>query len=205
MQHSAEIRWFHRGALGSATTKWFADGKTLDAEERTDRYLVFPGCESGGVKMRTYGQKRNFEIKLLRGAAEPLMLPSGVSGRADCWVKWSYGDPAVDDLVRDLMRASDGSVDVEKTRYLRKFSTDSGSPAEVDPTARPTAGCGIELTGLVVRNEAWWSFALEAFGAPENVRATLETVARAFLHTRRPADAFSTANSCSYPAWLAAF
>jgi len=78
MQHSAEIRWFHRGALSDATRKSFTDGKTLAKEQRTDRYLVFPGRESGGVKLRSYGpgKKQNLEVKLLRGAAEPLVLPA---------------------------------------------------------------------------------------------------------------------------------
>jgi hypothetical protein len=205
MQHSAEVRWFHRGPVGQGSLQWFTDGKTLAPERRTDRYLTFPGCESGGVKLRSYEDKRNFEIKLLRGAAEPLRLPAGVSGRADCWVKWSQGG-AAGPLVQELMGApAQGFVDVEKTRYLRKFSTDAGRPGEVEVDARPSSGCGVELTGLSVRNEAWWSFAFEAFGEPGSVRATLEAVAREFLATRRPVDAFGTANSCSYPAWLAGF
>jgi len=205
MQHSAEIRWFHRGAAGDATMRWFSDGRALAPEVRTDRYLVFPGCESGGVKLRSYGPKRNLEIKLLRGAAEPMTLPSGVSGRADCWVKWSYGEASVDALVGELTQACGAFVDVAKTRWLRKFSTDGGEPEEVDPGARPASGVGAELTALVVRGEAFWSFALEAFGAPERVRSTLEVVAREFLGARPPVDPFSTANSCSYPAWLAGF
>lgn len=204
MQASAEIRWFHDGAANDETMQWFSGGRKLEAETRTDRYLVFPGCESGGVKLRSYKDKRNFEIKLLRGAAEPLRLPHGVSGRADAWVKWSYGDDAVHPLVEKLMGAKDGFVDVKKTRYLRKFSLDDGGPVEVDGDARPKSGCGVELTLLEVGDARWWSFAFEAFGDAGHVRNHLEVVARHFLDEHRPVDRFDTANSCSYPAWLAA-
>lgn len=205
MQHSAEIRWFHRGVVSDATMGWFRDGQTLEAERRTDRYFSFPGCEAGGVKLRSYGDKRNFEIKLARGAAEPLVLTAGVSARTDCWVKWSYGEVAGHALVAELMQATAGFIDVDKTRYLRKFSMDAGSPVEVDPKERPDTGCNLELTALGVGGEEWWTFALESFGAPETVRATVATVAQAFLRARQPLDRFTTANSCSYPAWLAAF
>ena len=205
MQQSAEIRWFHKGAFGAGTMQWFADGKTFEAETRTDRYFVFPGCESGGVKLRTYKDKRNFEIKLLRGAAEPVRLSPSVSGRADCWVKWSYGAAPVHGLVQELMSASDGFVDVEKTRYLRKFSMDGGSPVEVDAKEMPDAGCGVELTQLSVGGVQWWSFALEAFGTPDRVRSNLDLVARDFLAGRSAVDSFTSANSCSYPTWLVGF
>ena len=205
MQFSAEVRWFHRGNLTDQTMSWFADGKTLGAETRTDRYLVFPGTESGGVKLRTYKEKRNLEVKLLRGAAEPISLTPSVSGRTDCWVKWSYGDAPVHALVQALMGTANGFVDVEKVRSLRKFSMDRGVPEEVAETAMPDVGCGVELTRLTVRSEAWWTFAFEAFGPPDRVRGILDTVARAYLVTRPPVDAFATANSCSYPGWLAGF
>ncbi len=202
MQNSAEIRWFHDGPLGEKTLDWFKGAKNLVAETRTDRYFAFPGCESGGVKLRTYNDKRNFEIKLQRGGPEPLKLPAGLSGRADCWVKWSCGEDSVHALVGELMAANKGFIDVEKTRYLRKFSADAGQRIEVDGNARPAAGCGVELTALSVHGKPWWSFALEAFGPDEHIRQILLETARDFIAQNPPIDTFTVANSCSYPVWL---
>lgn len=83
MLHSAEIRWFHQGLLPLPTVQWFCDGQSLSMEERTDHYLVFPGCESVGVKIR----EESFEIKALKGMPDSVQFPAGVSGRVECWIE----------------------------------------------------------------------------------------------------------------------
>ncbi|MCE7988955.1 MAG: hypothetical protein DYG89_47985 [Caldilinea sp. CFX5] len=201
---SAEIRWFYGGELPQATLDWFCYDELVSApEERTDRYLIFPGSESVGMKVRKYGDKHNLEVKALRGGTETLHLPNGVTGRTECWVKWSYGEEPVAPLVQALLAQANGSVDVQKKRWLRKFSLDSGQPAPVSTDQRPAEGCTVELTQLHVQDRPYWTLALEAFGAEQQVRAHLWTVATAFLAQHSPPVSCTTVNSCSYPVWLA--
>ncbi len=203
MQQSAEIRWFYPGNFDANMLAWFSSSQSLEAETRIDRYFIFSGCESGGVKLRTYKEKRNFEIKLLRGAAETVRLTPSASGRADCWVKWSYGDDPAHAMVQALMDKTEGFIDVEKKRFLRKFSMDAGSQAvEVDAKQMPMSGCGIELTQLKVNGVDWWTFGFEAFGPAENIQTILRSIASDFFTEHPPTALFSSANSCSYPAWL---
>lgn len=206
MQHSAEIRWFVAGALTPEVHDWFCQGQTLEPEERTDRYLVFPGCESVGVKIRDGGAtgKDPFEIKALKGTAETLQLPNSISGRTDCWVKWSNSMPSNQAWLEALRAEPAGWVAVAKKRWVRKFAISGDVATEVPSEQRPAEGCNVELTELEVGRERWWSFAFEAFGAAEHVRDNLRVATAQFLSTSPPVS-FSVANSCSYAVWLANF
>lgn len=207
MQHSAEIRWFVAGALTPEVHDWFCQGQTLEPEERTDRYLVFPGCESVGVKIRDGGAtgKDPFEIKALKGAAETLQLPNSISGRTECWVKWSNSMPSDQAWLQALRAEPAGWLAVAKKRWVRKFTVTGDGATEVPSEQRPAEGCNVELTELEVGVERWWSFAFEAFGVPERVRDNLRVAAVHFLSTEHPLTQLTVANSCSYAAWLANF
>ena len=100
MLETAEIRWFFKDAAPAAVRDWFAEDRDLIFEERTDRYLVFPGCESVGVKLRDAepGGETRLEVKAIRDAPEVLNFPNGVTGRASSWVKWSHPTGALDQL-----------------------------------------------------------------------------------------------------------
>ena len=53
MLHSAEIRWFVPGQIPQAVLDWFGAGHALKPEEkRIDEYLMFPDCDTVGVKLR---------------------------------------------------------------------------------------------------------------------------------------------------------
>lgn len=204
MLFSAEIRWFYFGELPQSTVDWFCyDDRVSEPEERTDRYLIFPGCESVGMKIRMYKDKHHIEIKALRGASEILQFPNRVAGRTDCWVKWSYGETPALALVQALQEESTDCIDVGKKRWLRKFSLDHGQSEPVAAATRLNEGCNVELTKLHVRDRSGWSLAFEAFGPETQVRQHLWTVATHFLTQCPPVDQCSTVNSCSYPAWLA--
>src|SRR5437764_7681412 len=94
MLDSAEIRWFlpsPSSGFVDAVLKWFksqytADGVGVQSEKREDSYLVFPGCDSIGVKLRA---GKDLEIKAIAASPRPFQLDSGVSGRIDQWVKYS--------------------------------------------------------------------------------------------------------------------
>ncbi|HEX9005077.1 MAG TPA: hypothetical protein VGB07_34525 [Blastocatellia bacterium] len=207
MQHSAEIRWFVAGALTPEVHDWFCQGQTLEPEERTDRYLVFPGCESVGVKIRDGGAtgKDPFEIKALKGASETIQLPNSVSGRTDCWVKWSNSHPANQAWLEALRAEPAGWLAVAKKRWVRKFALNQNVIEEVPNQQRPAEGCNVELTALEADGQAWWSFAFEAFGEPDGVRGNLRSIAIRFLSSQAPLTRFTVANSGSYAVWLANF
>jgi hypothetical protein len=198
MLHSAEVRWFDTGAIPTAVQAWFCGGLTLTPEIRTDRYLRFEGCETVGVKIR----QGNFEIKALRGATESVRYADVVTGRADCWVKWSYSQPPVEAWVQALLEDSRGWVEIGKTRLLRKFSLERGAVEEVAATQRPQEGCNFELTEIRSGRGLWWSLALEAFGDPSRVRENLRQTAVTLFAQSPPPLALDTTRSCAYPVFL---
>lgn len=167
--------------------------------ERTDRYLVFPGCESVGVKVR----EGRFEIKALKGAAEIVRYPSSVSGRTECWVKWSHSSSVIDPWLQSLQQERADWIDVTKARWLRTFTYDGEQVAELQRNVPPALGGTVELTHITALNEAWWSLAIEAPGAPHQVRETLRVVAEFFFLHNSPPISLNATHSCSYPAWLA--
>ncbi len=198
MFHTAEVRWFYPGDLPTDILAWFTTGQIITAEERTDHYLIFPGCETIGVKIRT-GQ---FEIKALKGGSEVVQFADTVTGRSDCWVKWSHSQPDIDWL-QTLDRTQNRWIDVTKVRRQRRYAIEQGQVREVDlDTAIPEGGA-IELTHIRAGGGAWWTLALEAYGEPNRMRATLQYIAETFFARYPPPYRFDTTRSCSYPVWLA--
>ncbi len=198
MLHSAEVRWFDAGAIPTEVQAWFCGGQTLAPEIRTDRYLRFEGCETVGVKIR----QGNFEIKALRGATESVRYADSVTGRADCWVKWSYSQPPVEAWVQALLADSRGWVEIGKRRLLRKFSLDKGAVEEVAATERPQEGCNFELTEISSSGALWWSLAFEAFGDPARVWENLRLTAVGLFAQSPPPLLLDTTRSCAYPVFL---
>lgn len=206
MLHSAEVRWFKRGSLPLEAVGWFRAGRPLSAEERTDRYLVFPGCETVGVKVR----QESLEIKALRGSSEVVHFPCGVAGRAECWVKWSSDQPGVQAWLQALLREAPpdgrgqaGWTAVAKTRWLRTFSLDGRLVAEVTFGQRVSEGCRVELTRILAAGGEWWSVGLETFGDPARMHDSLRLGGSHFFAHHPPLEVLEVAGSCSYPAWLA--
>lgn len=201
MLYSAEVRWFYHEPRPESILNWFCTNKSLSPEDpRMDHYLVFPGSESVGIKIR----EGKFEAKALRGASEIVQYPYNISGRSECWIKWSYEKEAVKTWVQAILSESHGWVDVTKVRWLRKFSLDHPELLEVSDDERPKEGCNVELTQLTIAGEEWWSFAFEAFGEPGQVREYLQKVAEHFFSIHPPI-LFQAINSCPYPVWLANF
>jgi len=219
--HSAELRWFlpqedEKGQL----LRWFCmqeqlplheegryDPQAITApfvkreRERVDEYLLLPKSETVGVKRR----QGRLEVKALVAGPRPFSL-GGVVGRADQWVKWSFtpSEPIAHPLETELERAGPWRQ-VVKSRYLQKYSFDSGRPVAGSPDQRPDSGCVIELTRINVEAnvEAWLTFGFEAFGLPGQVVGLLdEAVAHFFAVHGLPPVALERSDSLSYPAWL---
>ena len=198
--YSAEIRWFFHGEPPYRFID-FTDGQLSVAEPRTDRYLLFAGCSTVGVKER----EGRFEIKALRSEGETLSLEEGVRGKVECWAKWSYGKSPVQSWITALRKEPGGWLKVTKRRVLRRFSVHPDMPIEVEEDAMIHEGCNVELTAINVQDSSWWTFGLEAFGNKDKVRNHLLLTARTFFEHQTPERKLEIINSCGYPAWLNQF
>lgn len=198
LAYSAELRWFVEGALPAPVEDWFRRRpRCSEAEMRVDEYLLLPGCETVGVKLRS----KNFEVKALRVAPCAATI-GGVAGLLDGWVKWTLSDPAVTPFAA-AMRGDAVLVSVPKTRFLVKYSFDGGAPQPVAAEAHPVEGCNAELTVLECAGRAWWTVAFEAFGAVVSLEDHLVGAAAAFFGAGAAPQRFALDQSCSYPVWLA--
>jgi len=199
LTYTAEIRWFFEGALSGGVEDWFCHGLCSEAETRTDSYVRLPGCETVGIKLR----EKNFEVKALTHAGRHAAIDAS-AGLREGWVKWSFSDPAVTPFA-DAMRDGVPLLAVDKKRRLRKYACDSGTPQPIAPAAQPAEGCNAELTSLMLEGRPWWTIGFEAFGSSGTIEHSLLATLRRFLGDGTGPLRFETANSYSYPAWLARF
>lgn len=207
--NSAEVRWFFPGdspgegritSPPSNVKEWFKQGIDLvwPPKERTDCYLLLPGCETTSVKLR----EGRFEVKTIRGGSEAVSYGKGISGRSEAWIKWSYGKEGVEMFIDALEQEPEGWIEVTKWRWLRKYSLDKKIPIEVNINDRPKKGCDIELTAIKASDSYWWTFGFEGFGSADAVRENLHIVATHFFARTKPPLSLNTTNSCAYPVWL---
>jgi len=207
--NTAEVRWFflidppHKDfpiSPPGEVKEWFQEGSDLvwPPKKRTDRYLHLPGCETTSVKLRD----GKFEVKAIRGGSESVSFGSGVSGRTDTWIKWSYDKEGVEIFTDALELEAEDWIDVSKWRWLRKFSLDNKVPIEVSVNDLPLQGCNMELTAIQAIDSGWWTFSLEGFGSADSVRGNLNTVAAQIFSKSKPPLSLNTTNSCAYPVWL---
>jgi hypothetical protein len=201
MKSSAEVRWFYKQELPLGMKDWFC-GSRLCKEEaaRTDHYLMLPGSNEVGVKVR---DGRKLEIKARTRMPQPFFLATGASvGRQDAWIKWSLDNPEAVGRLAAIGSNSPEWVPVTKKRWLREFQVGAaGEIEETDADAMAEHGCKAELCELGVRGSRWWSLAFESFG--EVNRATnLEQVARHFLKVLPNGRVLTERDSMAYPEWL---
>jgi len=201
MKRSAEIRWFYKQELPLGVKDWFC-GSRLCKEEaaRTDHYLVLPGSNEVGVKVR---DGRKLEIKARTRMPQPFFLATGASvGKQDTWVKWSREDREVADRLAALEDASPEWVAVAKKRWIRKFRLDAADNVEeTDPGTELDRGYEVELSEVTVRGEPWWTLAFESFGEV-NRTTYLEQVALHVLKMLPHGVALTERDSMAYPEWL---
>jgi hypothetical protein len=202
MLHSCEIRWFFLGVIPEEAKNWFEASDDQEEESRGDVYLVFPGCEATGIKLRN-GAK--FEIKARRSGPKTIEPVKGVVGRADCWVRWSPDFELTGELKRAMTEGYHW-IEVDKTRWLRRYQIKDGArPSEIAKKDAPLQGCNVELAELQVESGVWYTIGFEAFGPAKSVDDHLRATVEDFFSSR-PGEVpkyFSDANSMSYPAWFA--
>ncbi len=202
MLHTAEIRWFMPGILTEKTLNWFSAGRPLEtATVQVHEYLLFPGCDTVGVKFR----EDRLEIKAKAGLSQPLSPRTGVRGLREQWIKWSLPTKGLP-MFGGLLRQSGPWLKVRKERNQRIFSAETGNLQEIPIGVFPVAGCNIELTRLEVEAHpsVWFTLGFEAYGPPAITARILEKGLSFFFERRGPAPGMklNKANSCGYPAWL---
>ena len=205
MFHTAEIRWFLEGRPEAGVLDWF-EASPLKKEEdpRIDSYLLLPGCNTCGAKIR----QGHFEIKAQTSPPVPVEFGNGIAGKRAAWVKWSSGLAGA-----QLLQEQQGPetwVCVEKSRLLRLFELSAGIVERPAAEWLAGPGCFVELAALRVASDAddwdaatvWWSVCREAFGHAEDVRRHVDRMASSDwlqpLAALLPSEA-----SMSYPEWLA--
>lgn len=206
MLYSAESRWFFNDGLPAAVDDWFLEGHAIEPESRTDRYLVFPGCDCVGVKLRQADDAGGgkFEVKALVGAPEISRFSPRATARTDAWVKWTCPTESFPDWVEAILASESSWLTIQKRRSSRRFSLDGNACAEVANDLQPKEGCDVELVVLQVDGDLWWTLGFESFGPREAVRSNLRTIATRWFERDAPCT-FGAIQSLSYAAWVAGF
>ncbi|MBD2184169.1 hypothetical protein H6S82_25640 [Planktothrix sp. FACHB-1355] len=200
---TTELRWFNRGKLPEDIKDWF-NGDALgehhqSPEEREDIYLYIPECEYLGIKLR----QQRLEIKLRKAELDTLSFGDNVEGKAEKWVKWSCEDATAESLIPADALKKRPWVSVKKVRSQRKYQVSADASVTSVPVDKAiNQGCNVEITQLDIKDNLWWSLALEAFGEDANLMYNLETVS-IWLFQTYSASKLQVQNSSAYPQWLA--
>jgi hypothetical protein len=206
MLHTSEARWFFKGELPDRVVAWFGSDPSKEAEARSDCYLVFPGCDSVGVKLRDANDpsQSHFEVKARMRGPHVARLGPRVTARVDEWVKWSAPLDRFSQWADSILTSEPTWITVDKQRSQRLFSVDGAEPTEVALEDEPKEGCTVDLvTLLAAGNEPWWTVGLESFGSAESCAPNLLQVGR-FVFSESVPQEFEIVQSLSYATWAAA-
>jgi hypothetical protein len=188
MDRTAELRWFFRRPPPEPVVGWFE--KTADpAEERTDVYLVLPGTDALGVKIR--GGSSKFEFKLRARPGVQLGLPGGITGQLEEWQRWSFSRGGLTRLLPRLGLPRAGWVPVVKRRRQTTIPF------------RGEAGCKAELTTLAAEGQHWTTVGFESYGREVDLVPALEAAGDAVFGSIDLPATLGAELSCGYPGWLA--
>jgi hypothetical protein len=188
MDQTAEIRWFLRGPPPGPVVAWF-ERAAEPPRTRTDIYLVLPGTDALGVKIR--GGTTSFELKLRPQPGSPLELLAGVSGQLEEWQKWSCSRSGITRLLPSLGLPKGRWVAVAKQRRMTTIPY------------RGESGCNAELTTLEASGQTWSTLGFESFGPEPDLVAALKAAAEKLFGSLELPGGLDTELSCGYPGWLA--
>jgi len=213
-KQSSEIRWFVENQLPNNVEEWFKTSKYLVGDNsRTDHYLIFPGMEKVGIKLR----ESNLEFKPIIKSGVPLKLPDNIFGKTEIWEKWSIKESEAGKFLHNFHTNNGNNwITLHKRRLLRKYSGEGGNACETEVSNFPEEGCGIEITDLEVTvpntnskdliKYYYWTFGLEAFGRNENLVLILEKTLNDFFANNQSEQwnnlSLTKMNSKSYPEFL---
>jgi hypothetical protein len=203
MLHTAEVRWFVRGGLPREVVEWFWLGiSPRNPDTREDRYLMLPGCEATGVKVR---RGRSLDVKARVGDGVAVSYGAEIEGVRERWVKWSSDDPLVTAGMATASASGREWLGVRKERHLRFFSLDSAPPVELESYTAAGLGCHVELSRVLAGDtnpfEAW-TLGLETYGDPQRLEEALDASVTYVLLGRPAPVPLTLAASMGYAAWL---
>jgi hypothetical protein len=211
MLRSLEVRWFLGGAVDERVATWLDAGAPT---ARQDLYLVLPGSDDMGVKLRGQEatargpQPARFEVKARvarRGVLDAAFGEVRVSGHVEEWLKWSYEGQTLGPFVEGFL-GHPARVAVDKERVQRKYDLAPGRVPfpRISVRTEVPRGAYLELARVRVGGTAGWSVGVEAFGPPEDgalEEALHRFVGEAFRDCPR---SLRLEESLSYPGWLSA-
>jgi hypothetical protein len=189
---SLEVRWIFPGQLEATVAGWFARFP-VERETREDSYLRYPRLPGLSVKIRG---GRALEVKMFRGSPGVLEVAGRAHGRLESWQKWSF----------PCGRASPGGAEASGwtpvSKQISRVWLASGLPSVRAPGGEVPA-CTVELTGVRMGGEPWWTLGFEATGPEDLLRGELEASAALVFAQPLPGGIAPSADtSRSYAEWL---
>lgn len=218
MQESSELRWFFTEKKDiEILERWFQKRDLQFRNyffDRQDYYLVLPGVNSLGIKLREATQDFSgkwlgkLESKILVKDVGEIDLPGGNVGICNEWRKFSFVLPAgeatleaiISSLTVDTKKADVKNwVKMSKQRLLLIYDLEQRKI--VINEAAVHEGCGIELTMIEMNEVLCYSFAFEGFSAtgrhPDNLVETVQ-----YIFEECKITGLSAAGSYAYPEFL---
>ena len=160
---SWEVRWFGRGAIPLTLQQWAEENSLTTQPVRTDYYLIHNAIGTMGIKWR----EGNIQIK------ELLEKTSDLNPR-EHYIKWSFNLKEGDQL--ENIRAQNEWIAVTKKRDLIKWQVIKGKLTEIETASEAPNGVELEISGILCREELWWTLALEATGNKEDLESVLDQI-----------------------------
>lgn len=179
-----ELRWFCKGTIPTEVENWFnADslGKPLGAaQSREDVYLYTPECDYLNIKLR----QGSLEVKWRKAELGSLYFGDSWEGKVEKWLKWICQDSEQQSIMPTDIVAKRPWVTVKKKRVQRVYKS-----------------IAFELTQLNIKNDYWWSIALEMSEENthqiDNFKNIVSELSKTYRGQKLLAD-----NSYAYPSWL---
>lgn len=199
---TAEIRWFQLGSSPGIIRKWLRNQKGIyeEQETRTDVYLILKNNPALGIKLR----EGRMEIKK-RLSVGSTVRSHNLAGTSEVWKKWSAKTEESNSAGNLLFEEEDHWIHIRKKRYLQKYEITSGGELIPYPESGfPNSGLAVEIADLVINDQQWWTFGLESFGNPDQVKNDLESFLPQLVRDL-PCTHCHTNNSFSYPQWISSF
>ncbi len=199
---SNELRWFYPGSIPEDMEHWFKQNCLFDSlqspEEREDVYLYSPECDYLGIKLR----QGRLEVKWRQSELGVVRFGDSIEGKAEKWGKWLCEDSTKESFQTKTVVSSPSWVSVQKVRYSQLYQiVPEFPPQPVSANQRIDNGCSVELTRLLIRENAWWSLAFEASGEEARLMDNLQKTASWIFNSYRGSKLLA-ADSFAYPSWL---
>ncbi len=153
---------------------------------------------SSGLSVKIRGGQA-LEVKAYRGSPGSLEVAGRARGRMESWEKWS----AAHDLSSPDGHDPACWRPVGKTRRIAPFSLAGGRVAPGAPEGGRGPRCHLELTGIRMQDQDWWSLGFEATGPDHLLRTVLEGTAGLVFAQPLPGNVQpGPGESRSYAQWL---